>query len=217
MSYMQENMEKIDNYFSSKSETEKWLIIIVLSSMIGYIVYIYLYPYAKERFTQSNLTRKKLLKKISEEETYLSSITVGGDRNFYVKKFDRDIKKKKGQIKDYKYKIKVLEKSFQKLSEVLFNRQNWAQFLDSITLRAHVNGVKIIDLINEYVNDKKSFGHVLQIVIKCQGEFQGIMSFINDLEQNKLVTDVYRSRIYLDPNVNEVVSDLNISVWGVNR
>jgi hypothetical protein len=53
--------------------------------------------------------------------------------------------------------------------------------------------------------------------IRCQGKFQSIMAFINDLEQNKLVTDVYSSDLSVDPKTKKVVADLNVSVWGVNR
>ncbi|ADV45981.1 type 4a pilus biogenesis protein PilO [Nitratifractor salsuginis] len=217
MSYLQDKMEEMDQYFSKKSETEKWLIILVIASVIGYIVYLELIPYAVDRYKFSLLTQKKLKKKIAEEKTYLHSITVNGDRNFYIKKFDREIAQKKKAIKNYKERIALLDKSFQKLSEVLFNRHNWSIFLDSITKRAHANGVKILDLTNQYINDKKNFGHVLEMGIKCEGKFQSIMSFINDLEQNKLVTDVYSTDLQVDPESKEIVADLNVSVWGVNR
>jgi Tfp pilus assembly protein PilO len=207
----------MDQYFSTKSETEKWLIIILIASVVGYILYLYLFPYAEDRYNQSLMTQKRLQKKIAEEKTYLRSITVNGDRNFYVKKFDREIAKKKAAIKNYQERIALLDRSFQKLSEVLFNRENWSIFLDSITKRAHANGVKILDLTNRYINDKKNFGHVLEMGIKCEGKFQSIMSFINDLEQNKLVTDVYNTDLRVDPETNQLVADLNVSVWGVNR
>jgi predicted AAA+ superfamily ATPase len=163
------------------------------------------------------MTQKKLVKKIAEEKQYLRSITVNGDRNFYIKKFDRDIAQRKKTIKRYEEKIALLNRSFEKLSEVLFNRKNWSIFLDSITARAHANDVELLELTNRYVKDKKNFGHVLEMGIRCQGKFQSIMAFVNDLEQNKLVTDVYKSDIYLDPENDQIVADLQVSVWGVNR
>jgi hypothetical protein len=77
--------------------------------------------------------------------------------------------------------------------------------------------VKILDLTNRYIKDKKSFGHVLEMGIRCEGKFQSIMSFINDLEQNKLVTDVYNADLRLDPETHDIIADLKVSVWGVNR
>ncbi len=217
MRYIEDKLENLDSYFANKSSSEKWLIILLVAGVVGYILYLYLFPYAEDRYKTSMLTQKRLHQKIAEEKTYLRSITVNGDRNFYIKKFDREIAQKKKAIKNYEKRIALLDQSFQKLSEVLFNRHNWAIFLDSITARAHANDVDILELQNHYVNDKKSFGHVLEMDIKCRGKFQSIMAFINDLEQNKLVTDVYKTDIRLDPETDTIVADLKVSVWGVNR
>jgi lipopolysaccharide export LptBFGC system permease protein LptF len=217
MRQLEDRLEKLDVYFSGKSDSEKWLIIVMLAAVVGYILYLYLFPYAESRYQSSLMNQKKLQKKIASEKSYLRSITVNGDRNFYVKKYDREIRQKKEQIKKYERKIALLNKSFEKLSEVLFNRKNWAIFLDSITNRAHANDVEILQLTNRYISDKRNFGHVLEIGIQCKGRFQSIMSFMNDLEQNKLVTDIYHSNIHFDDNKREIVADLNVSVWGVNR
>jgi len=217
MRYLEDKLEELDRYFSQKSESEKWLIILLIAAVIGYILYLYLFPYAESKYQASLRTQKKLEKKIAEEKRYLRSITVNGDRNFYIKKFDREIAQKKKQIADYEEKIALLNRSFEKLSEVLFNRKNWAIFLDSITRRAHANDVELVELTNHYVKGKENFGHVLEMGIRCRGRFQSIMAFVNDLEQNKLVTDVYHSDIYPEENGTMISADLNVSVWGVNR
>jgi len=72
-------------------------------------------------------------------------------------------------------------------------------------------------LKNKYVKGKENFGHVLELGILCSGAFQNIAAFMNDLEQNKLVTDIYRSDIRMDKNTSNIIADLNVSVWGVNR
>ncbi|WP_457605827.1 type 4a pilus biogenesis protein PilO [Nitratifractor sp.] len=210
-------MEQMDNYFENKSQSEKWMIILVLAGLVGYILYLYLYPYAESKYKASLAQKKKLEKKIREEKIYLRSITVNGDRNFYVKKYDRDIANRKKMIEGYKQRITLLNQSFQRLSEVLFNKKNWSKFLDSITDRAHQNDVEILELTNHYVTGKTNFGHVLEVGIRCTGQYQGILSFINDLEQNKLVTDVTGSDITIAPDQRGIVADLNVSVWGVNR
>jgi hypothetical protein len=217
MRYLDDKLENLDSYFVNKSDSEKWLIIILLAGVVGYLLYLYLYPYAESRYKASLMTEKKLVQKIAAEKHYLRSITVNGDRNFYIKKFDRDIVQRKKIIREYENKIALLNKSFNKLSEVLFNRKNWSIFLDSITQRARVNNVKLLEVTNHYVHGKKNFGHVLEMGIRCEGKFQSIMAFMNDLEQNKLVTDIYSSDIHLEPKKDTIVADLNVSVWGVNR
>ncbi len=213
---IEDTLESLDSYFSKKSEAEKWGSILIVAGLIGYMFYLYLFPYAHSKFESSQMTQSTLMKKIAEEHNYLDSITVAGDRNYKIKNYNFKIRIAKKSIKDYNEKISLLNESFKKLSEVLFNRKNWAKFLDSITNRAHTNVVKIMSLKNIYVNDNKSFGHVLEVNIKCKGKFQNIMGFINDLEQNKLVTDVYSTNLRMLKD-GGLVSDLNISVWGVNR
>ena len=58
---------------------------------------------------------------------------------------------------------------------------------------------------------------MLEIGVQCAGDFKNIIKFMNDLEQNALVTDIYRSSIYVDANRSVILSDINISVWGVNH
>jgi lipopolysaccharide export LptBFGC system permease protein LptF len=217
MRIIEEKMEGMDHYFDQKSSTEKWMITLIIAAIVGYVFYLYLYPYAASKYEGSLKTQKHLAKKLREENTYLMSITINGDRNYYVKKYDREIGRKKRAITKYKEKIALLNKNFEKLSEVLFNRKNWALFLDSITDRAHVNDVELLEVTNKYVKGKANFGHVLEMGIRCKGKFQSILAFVNDLEQNKLVTDVYDSNIRYDLNSSNIVADLNVSVWGVNR
>ncbi len=210
-------LEQMDEYFGAKKESEKWLIILLISAMVGYVLYLYLFPYAHNKYKASFSEKKRLEKKIAEEKTYLRSITINGDRDFYVKKYEREIADRKKRIQDYKKKIALLNQSFQRLSEVLFNRKNWSKFLDSITRRAHRNNVQVLEIRNKYVQAKSDFGHVLEMGIRCKGQFQGILSFVNDLEQNKLVTDVYHTNIKTAADHRQIVADLNVSVWGVNR
>jgi tetratricopeptide (TPR) repeat protein len=215
---LEDKLDQLDHYFAEKSDSEKWMIILMVAAIVGYILYLYLFPYAEARYQNSLMTMKSLQKKIAEDKRYLRSISGGtNDPNYTVKLKDREIGRLNRSIKEYQKKIALLDKNFEKLSEVLFNRTNWARFLDSITKRAHFNDVKIISLKNRYVKGKENFGHVLELGIHCSGDFQNIAAFMNDLEQNKLVTDIYRSNIYMDENTSQIIADLNVSVWGVNR
>lgn len=210
-------MEQLDEKFEGRSEGEKWLIILTIAALFGYILYIYLYPYAKDRYDSQLNQKKQLERKIAEDQTFLRSITRNGDRNYKIREYDRQIAERKQRIEGYKKRIALLDQSFLQLSAVLFNKENWARFLDSITDRAHQNGIALDEVRNRYVNDKAAFGHVLELKIFCHGRYQGILSFINDLEQNKLVTDVYKSKIYSDANSSTTRAELDVSVWGVNK
>ena len=212
-----DKLEELDHYFENKKESEKWGMIALVAVVFGYLLYTYLFPYAKQKFDNSKVEKEKITRNIAEERKYLNSITVNGDRNYYIKKLNHDIQVRKIMIKDYNSKIQLLDKNFQKLSEILFNKRNWAIFLESISDRATKNGVELITMTSEYVDQNKSFGHVLEMEISCEGMYGDILSFINDIEQSKLVTDVYSTDIAIDENRSIVSADIKISVWGVNH
>lgn len=217
MNYIANKLEDLDGYFEQKSTAEKWTMIALFAGVVAFLAYDYFYDDAKKFHDRSIQHGKELTKKINEEEVYLRSISKNGDREFKVKQYDIKIESQKQLITMEKKKIVVIDDNLAKLSDLLFNRKNWSLFLDSITEGASVNSIKIDSLSNKYVDDNHSFGHVLEINIKCEGDFGDMANFINDLEQNTLVTDVYSSRIYTDLNRSAILSDINISVWGVNR
>jgi len=217
MKFIEDKLESLDAYFAPKKESEKWLIVIGVAAAIAYLAYAYFLPYAENMYRKSEATKKSIQRNIADNNTYLNSISVGGDRDFYVKKFDKDIKNKKNSIITLKKKIRFIDTSLEKLSDIIFNQKSWSIFLNSITNRAEVQNVDIQYINNKYVDGNGSFGHVLEIGIGCKGEYKGIVKFMNELEQNVLVTDIYATRLSLDENSSHINADINISVWGVNH
>ena len=217
MKFIEDKLEELDSYFAPKKESEKWLIILGIAGIIAYLAYAYLLPYTEKMYKKSETTKKSIQKSIADHNTYLNSITVGGDREFYIKKFDRDIVTKKGNIVNLNKKIKFINTNLEKLSDMLFNQKSWSRFLDSITDKAEIQNVDLEYITNKYVDNNGSFGYVLEIGLGCKGEYKGIVKFMNELEQNVLVTDIYGAKLSLDANSSQVVADINISVWGINH
>ena len=217
MKYIEDKLEELDAYFAPKKENEKWLLILGVAGIIAYLAYAFLLPYTQDMYNKSERNKKSIQKQIADHTTYLNSITVNGDRDYYVKKFDQDIKSKKAQIVNTKEKIVFIDKNLAKLSGMLFNQKSWSKFLNSITEKALMHDVAIRYISNNYVDNNGSFGFVLEIAVGCKGSYKGIVSFVNEIEQNRLVTDVYGSKFALDTNSSDIIADINISVWGINH
>ena len=217
MKFIEDRLEALDAYFAHKKESEKWLIILGVAGMIAYLAYAYLLPYTEDMYKKSERTKKSIEKSIQDNTTYLRSITKNGDREYYIKKYNRDIKNKKQHIVKLNEKIAFIDKNLNKLSDMLFNQKSWSKFLDSITDRAEVQNVDIQYLTNKYVDHNGSFGHVLEIAVGCKGSYKSLVKFMNELEQNTLVTDIYGSTLSLDKNSTDIVADINVSVWGINH
>ncbi len=217
MKFIEDKLEELDAYFAPKKESEKWLIILGIAGFITYLAYAYLLPYTEQMHKKSDIALKAVEKSIKDNTIYLNGITVNGDRDYYVKKYTQDIANKKKKIEKTKKKIAFIDMNLNKLSDMLFNQKNWSIFLNSITDRAAVQDVDIQYIANKYVDNNGSFGHVLEVGIGCQGDYKSIVKFMNELEQNVLVTDIYNTKMHMDENSSKVIADINISVWGINR
>ena len=207
----------LDTFFEHKSENEKWMMIAMVTVVIGYISYSFFYPFAEEKFNKAHNKNNSLKKSIASHKQYLQSISQNGDRNYLVNKYENDIKKLDKKIASANDEISFISINLDDLSPLLFNKESWSKFLNSITKQAKKQSVSINYIDNEYVDNNGSFGHVLQIGVGCSGSYKNITKFINQLERSVLVTDIYGTHLYLDKQDTIVSADINISVWGVNH
>jgi len=217
MKFIEDKLEALDAYFEPKKESEKWLIILGIAGMISYIAYAYFLPYTENMYNVSESKKTSLQKSIKDNESYLRSITRNGDRDYKVKLYTKQIEVKKSQVVDLNSKIAFIDNNLAKLSDMLFNNKSWSIFLNSITHTAQEQNVDIKYITNQYLSSNGNFGHVLEIAVGCKGSYKNIVKFINSIEQNKLVTDIYGTNIYPDVNSTDIMADINISVWGINH
>ena len=210
-------LESLDKTFESKSKNEIQMIIAMVFIAIGALSYLLFLPPAEKEYQASVKKKEKLQKSIRKHTEYLKGITVNGDRNYYVKKYDNDIKLLETKVETTNNDINFINGKLDGLSEMLFNKKSWSKFLNSLTHKAKAQDVYIDYIENNYVDNNGSFGHVLQISVGCNGEYKNIIKFINQIEKSVLVTDVYGSHIYLEDNNTVMAADVNISVWGINH
>jgi uncharacterized membrane protein YgaE (UPF0421/DUF939 family) len=210
-------LNELDTFFEGKSENEKWMLLLMVFVIIGYLSYSMFLPYAEEKYNQSVRKKETLQKSIASHTQYLRGITQAGDRDFYIKKYDKEIKTLKKKINTTHNEITFIQSSLDDLNDLMFNKESWSKFLNSITRQAEEQEVKIDYIENEYVDNNGSFGHILQISVGCNGPYKNIVKFFNKLEKNVLVTDIYGSDIHLNEEQTTVIADLNISVWGINH
>ncbi|MDQ7086315.1 MAG: hypothetical protein Q9M36_16070 [Sulfurovum sp.] len=206
MKLLEDKLEELDIYFAPKKESEKWVLILGVAGVIAYLGYAFLLPYTEELYEQSERDKKRVEKKISENNTYLSGITSSGDRDYYVKQYDKDIIVKKNKIVNIKDKINFIDSNLEKLSDMLFNQKSWSIFLNSITVKAASYNIDLAYIDNKYSDNNGSFGHVLEIGIGAKGNFKNIITFMNELEQNILVTDIFETRFVLDNNSSDIIA-----------
>ena len=217
MKLLEDKLEELDEYFAPKKESEKWVMILGVAGVIGYLAYAFLLPYTEELYKASDRDKKRVQKQISQNKTYLKSITRNGNREFLVKKYSNDIVKKKKKIVNLQDKTRFIDSNLEKLSDLLYNQKSWSKFLNSITQKAEIHNVNLEKITNKSTTSQGSFGHVLEVGLELDGSYKNIVKFMNELEQNVLVTDIYETDFSLDNNSTAIKADINISVWGINH
>ena len=213
MKLLEDILEKLDNYFEGKKETEFYLMVLAVVAVVGLISYNYLIPITEKQLKKDLRTQKNLERKIHEEKSYLASVTVNGDNRYKIKKLQNEIAQLKIRYSDLKEVNEYSDYQIQTLSELLFNEKNWAKFLDSISLKAKKNHVDISLISNTFVNNKDSFGHVLEIGVECQGTYRNMIRFMNEIEESELVVDIYNIDMESDKKIQ---ANFKVSVWGIN-
>lgn len=213
MKIFEDILERLDNYFEGKKQSEFYILVFMIVAVVGFVSYNYLIPVTGKKLKQDLSTQKRLLRMINDEERYLASVTVNGDHRYKIKKLTREIAALKLKYNDLKEINEYSDFQIQTLSELLFNEKNWAKFLDSITLKAKKNHVAISMISNKFINNKDHFGHVLEIGVECEGKYRDLIGFMNEIEESELVVDIYQIDMESNRSIN---ANFKVSVWGIN-
>ncbi|WP_353662490.1 type 4a pilus biogenesis protein PilO [Hydrogenimonas sp. SS33] len=213
MKILEDMLEKLDNYFEGKKESEFYLMVLAVVAVVGLISYSYLIPITEKQLKKDLSIQKKLDRKIKEEKRYLASVTVNGDHRYKIKKLQNEIANLKIRYNDLKEINEYSDYQIQTLSELLFNEKNWAKFLDSISHKAKRNHIDISLISNKFVNNQDNFGHVLEIGVECEGSYRNMIAFMNEIEESELVVDIYNIDMESDKDIK---ANFKVSVWGIN-
>ncbi len=206
-------LDRLDNYYNGRKSSEAWMMVVLFAALVGYLLHTAVYPMAESYKKQELSKNKKLNKNIASAQRYLRSITVNGDKDYKVKQKDKIIAQKKMELNTLREKLTKIKGAVTKLSAIVYNKDNWSKFLDDIALQAKNNDLKVFNISNKMYDQNETFGKVLDIQIKCQGEYNKILAFMNDLETTDMVANVSSAKIEVAPN--NPIADINLSVWGI--
>lgn len=206
-------LDKIDLYFQGKKSSETYLIFTMVFALIGFIFYSYLFPVTEKMLNQSMRNAKEVEKKLKDEQTYLASVSRDGDEKFFIKKVKSDIENAKLLLEKTTYTNAYVDNKLKELSYLLFNDENWAKFLHSITQLAQKYSVRI-KVIENKMNEPsiQKIEQILTLKVDFSGSFANTMKFMNAIEESELVVDIYELNCSGQKNIE---GQFNIAVWGM--
>ena len=137
-----------------------------------------------------------------------------GDRNFKINEETKTLEVLKNRYANVLKFNGYFDTKLKELSFLLFNDQNWANFLDNIVLLAKQNNIKILELKSDIKEPNlQKIEQILNIDITFLGGFKDMLSYINSLEESKLVVDLHKMDV--NSTQKDLGAKISISVWGM--
>lgn len=208
-------LEKIDLYFHNKQKSEINLIFLMVFSSIAFLLYTYLYPETEKALQKTKQQAKIIETQLIDEKSYLDSVSTAGDSTYLIKKTKTDIEQTKALLEKTTLTNTYVDSKLKELSYLLFNEENWANFLNSITQLAQTYSVHIKVIENKlHEPTLQKIEQILTLKIDFSGSFANTMKFMNALEESELVVDIYELNCS-STGAKNIEGQFHIAVWGM--
>lgn len=209
-----ELLEKLDKFFENKKPTEAYLFILLPVFVLGYLTYELVIPVTTKNYENAKAKLEKTQSDIQRYTNELNRLTVNGDKMYRVKVLEKENDDLKKEIIRLDDASSYIDGQMVRISDILFNKESWSKFLDSITQKAQNNKIVIKTIENKFINQQGEFGHVLEIVVDGSGNFANMVNFLSNIEKSELLVDVYGMNL----EATDVVDgEFKISVWGFSQ
>ena len=207
-------LTKIDNYFDEKKPSEVTMMLIVAFFLSVAIAYYAVIPYAQNYYDDSIRENDQITKDLNKVNSYLSTVSQGSDRNFMINQKQNELMQQQNKLADAQNMNQYFDNKLKELSYLIFNEQSWADFLDNLAFLANKNNVKITKIINTFKEpNAQKIDQVLDINISVDGDYRDIISYINAIEESKLVVDV--NNIDINSTNGKLKGNMGIYIWGM--
>ncbi|MDD4505227.1 MAG: hypothetical protein PHE60_02500, partial [Sulfurospirillaceae bacterium] len=125
--------DKIDGFFQGKKGSEISLIFLMLFLFVGFLSYSYIFPITDIMLKQTMKNSQDMERKLLDTKSYLASVSRDSDNSFLIKKVKNDIDNTKVVLEKTTFTNAYVDEKLKELSYLLFNDENWARFLNSVT------------------------------------------------------------------------------------
>ncbi len=170
-------INSIDNYFYAKSAKDALMVYIMILFVIGFVVFYFLLPQAKQyRDAQKNIYNKtsRQIQSLKTRKNVLNTQIIGLNKQIKNLSLEKTALKKQ---KDFYDELTNL------LDFVEFNKYKWGQFVKNLVKNAKKEGLKVEGFTNKVYNDGKSLiNKKMEISLKVKGEYKNLLYFIYQYE-----------------------------------
>ncbi|MEN4045480.1 MULTISPECIES: hypothetical protein [Sulfurimonas] len=204
---LEDYLHRIDAAFKNKTQKDIYMTYLMVVGIIFTFAYLLFWDSSFDKFTQTRASVQNLQTKINADKTFLQH-----NPESKILQLEKEIRNINNEIIVIKDTNSYIKSKIETISSLIYDERAWGEYLDSIATNAQRYNVKLLTLTNKYAKNESSFGHILDITIESTANYKNTLKFINSLEQSELVVDIHNFDIKAD---QALISDLNISVWGI--
>ena len=216
----QTTLDKIDSWFESKGSSANTYLILALF-LAGGLAYLALSPSAQEYFDSEQSRLNSVTQKLDEATSSLNSFGPLGDGTYsQIKNKEVTLKGEKARLNETIDSNQYVDNKLREVSNVTYNRENWAEFLDSLTEMAVKSNVKVFAITSEEKDiDQKALvldpQAMLDVGVVMEGTYHNVLRYINAIEESKMIVDVNKLDINKSSTDGKIGGTIGISIWGV--
>jgi Tfp pilus assembly protein PilO len=198
----------LDNSLRAINKKELIYLYVMIVGGSIFVSYYFLFEKSEKSLADAINNEKQISRDIRNHKDYLSF-----HDDFEITKLKGDIVNLKKSIDDFREKKNFINGQIKSLSDIIYNRESWTDFLNNISDIAKESGVEIDSIKNTFLSFKRGeFNKHLKIDLKINSNYINTLKFMDKLERNKLIVDIDSLDMLLtDDGVN---TTLSLSLWG---
>ena len=200
-------LQKIDLTLKDKSSKDIYLIYIMIVVVVFFLNYIIFWKTSEATYKTVQNKLSIIQNKLIVDNRYLKENT-----SLILQQLDIDIQNLKTDVALNVNNNSYIKNKIQDISSLNYNETTWGAYLNSISVNAKKHNIKILNFSNKILQSNKVFDKMININLQSTGSYNNTIKFINALEQSKFVVDIYAIDIQAKATL---ITDLNISVWGI--
>ncbi len=191
-------LERIDKYFYEKSSKKEFVYLLILLVLaIGFVIYYYIYPIAKNYQLKSKEEYLNTLTLLQQQKVQLNVLKV---KKIQLQKQLQTLSKKLSELR----KEKIF---FDELTNLLdfaeFNQVKWAQFVKNVIMDAKAEGLKVKSVENKIFDEKEKLKKLpsgmivkkMSIGLELNGNYINFIHFIYKYEDRKDLIRVEKMKV----------------------